>query len=99
MDAFHSNDSTEKIQNLENLNGSVDSFLNCTILGAAHDKDAENNYDSEMFSELDEILDLDCSNYKSYKTNLDQIKHELNEEKVEEIRGLYREYTARGESL
>jgi len=99
VDAFHSDDSTENIQNLETINGSVDSFLNSIVLGAAYDNDESNNYDSKVFSELDEILDSKCGSYETYKANLDQIKHELNEEKVEEIRSLYTECRNRGESL
>ena len=99
MDAFHSDDSTENTQNLENINGSVASFLNCTVLGVAYDIDKENNYESEVFSELDDILNSDCGSYESYKNNFYQIKEELNKEKAEEINQIYREHNNRGDAL
>ena len=87
-------------QTSQNLDYSISSgaFLNTCILGSAYDCEEEGNYDDQVLSGFDEIMDADCRTFEEYKANFDQLKQELDAEKKDEIRRLSRKYR-RGEEL
>ena len=100
MDAFHSDDKFTKTQNqYKNGEMSAERFLSAQVGVTSLNMEWEDDYLAQFYSELDEVLETDCSSEQAYEENFDSIKRELvrDVDKVDDITRLCRNY--RGEHL
>ena len=89
---FHSDGYTENIQNLlENREISAKSHLNSILVKNAYSKE-ESGLRKEVFDQIDQIFEADCSNQERYNQNLDEIVRELDQEKYREFIDATMEY-------
>jgi len=95
VDAFHSDDKFSTIQNqYKKGDMSAERFLSAQVGVTSLELNWGDEHLDQFYSELDQILEADCSTNRAYEENLGDIKRELvrDVDKIDEITHLCREY-------